>query len=107
MISRYIPSMGKLIFELSDGERATLERIRIARGLRSHAETLRAMIRSEDGEPAMAEPPAPRPSFSHGRGKTVVAPVKRERTIAPAAHVAVPTYERKAFNPQPKPGKKP
>jgi hypothetical protein len=92
--------MAKMLFELTDQDRAALERIRIARGLRSHAETLRAMIRGEDGQPAMAEPPAPKPSFSHGRSKTVVAPAKRERTM-----VAVPIYEARAFNPQPKTGK--
>lgn len=42
--------MGKLIFELSDDERAMLEVKRIQRGLRSHAETLRALIREEAGE---------------------------------------------------------
>jgi hypothetical protein len=97
--------MSRMIFDLTEEDRAALERIRITRGLRSHAETLRAMIRGEDGQPAMVEPPAPRPSFSHGRSKTVLAPAKRERTV-PAAHVDVPVYEAKPFNPQPKTGKK-
>lgn len=46
--------MGKLIFELSDEERDALERVRVKLGLRSHAETLRAMIGEFDRKPAAA-----------------------------------------------------
>jgi hypothetical protein len=75
--------MARMIFDLTDDDRDALERIRIARGLRSHAETLRALIRGEGGEPVAAETPKPSPSFSHGRSKTVVVAPKRQRVDAP------------------------
>ena len=96
--------MSRMIFDLTDEDRQALEAHRIRLGLRSHAEALRALIRGEGPATAMAEPTDPRPSFSHGRSKTVVAPAKRVRT-EPAIHVEVPTFERKAFNPRPKTGK--
>lgn len=37
--------MGRMIFDLTDEDRASLEAIRKHRGLRSHAETLRHLIR--------------------------------------------------------------
>lgn len=77
-------SVTRMIFDLTDDDRSALERLRVARGLRSHAETLRALIRGEGGEPPTATPQAPKPSFSHGRSKTVVVPPKRERAEAPA-----------------------
>jgi hypothetical protein len=94
-----------MIFDLTDDDRQALEAHRIRLGLRSHAEALRSLIRGEGPALAMAEPPVPRPSFSLGRSKTVLAPAKRERTV-PDTHVAVPTFQRKAFNPQPKGGKR-
>lgn len=40
-----------MIFDLTDEDRAALERVRVARGHRSQAETLRALIREAvDGE---------------------------------------------------------
>lgn len=39
--------MGRMIFDLTDDDRAALERHRVRLGLRSHAETLRALIRRE------------------------------------------------------------
>lgn len=39
--------MARFIFELTDDERALLEAHRIRLGLRSHAETLRALIRGD------------------------------------------------------------
>lgn len=78
--------MGRMIFDLTDEDRGALEALRIKMGLRSHAETLRALIRGGDGgAPAPASPAAPKPSFSHGRGKTVVAAPKRQRVDAPSA----------------------
>lgn len=38
--------MGRLIFDLNDDERSTLEAIRQRLGCRSHAETLRRLIQS-------------------------------------------------------------
>ena len=95
--------MPKKLFELSDEDVAALERLRARRGLRSHVDVVRELIRQADGGDAMAtaEPSKPRPSLSHGRGKTVVAPAKREHVS-----VAAPVLQRKAFNPQPKPGKR-
>ncbi len=50
--------------KLTDEDRAALERVRIRMGLRSHAETLRALISKADGageaEPVGAEPIAAR-----------------------------------------------
>lgn len=74
--------MARMIFDLTDDDKAALEAHRIRLGLRSHAETLRRLIRGEEGEAAAATP-SPKPSFSHGRSKTVVAPAKRERIDAP------------------------
>lgn len=37
--------MGRMIFDLTDDDRAALEQLRAARGLRSQAEVLRALIR--------------------------------------------------------------
>jgi hypothetical protein len=74
--------MAKMIFDLTDDDREALERVRIAMGLRSHAETLRALIRGSGGEPAPVAAGRPKPlptldavakqSFSHGRSKTVI-----------------------------------
>lgn len=99
--------MGRMIFDLTDDDREALEAHRIRLGLRSHAETLRALIRGPGGEPAMAAPPAPKPSFSRGRSKTVAVLEKRARAtaVAEAQCATVPRYERKTFNPQPKKGK--
>lgn len=71
--------MGKLLFELSDDDRAALERVRIKMGLRSHAETLRALISEADGGVALAvgdPPPRPAPSGAvvAGRSKTTLTP---------------------------------
>lgn len=77
-----------MLFDLTDEDRDLLERRRVRLGLRSHADTLRSLIRGRDGETVLVTPDAPRPSFSHGRGKTVVVPVKRERAIAPRKHVS-------------------
>lgn len=85
--------MGRLIFDLSEEERAALERLRIRFGLRSHAETLRQLIRDADGGVSQAVP-APKPSFSHGRSKTVVVSASRATTTAVAkpAKVRRDTY---------------
>lgn len=40
--------MGRLIFDLTDEDRAALEAHRVRLGLRSHAETLRVLIRTSD-----------------------------------------------------------
>lgn len=37
--------MARMIFDLTDDDRASLERLRVARGLRSGAEVLRSLIR--------------------------------------------------------------
>jgi hypothetical protein len=74
----------RLIFDLTPEDRDALERHRVRLGLRSHAETLRALIRGPGGAPAAVEPSGPKPSFSHGRSKTVVADAKRKRVDAPA-----------------------
>lgn len=42
--------MARMIFDLTDDDRAALEQIRAARGLRSHAETLRALIRENNAD---------------------------------------------------------
>jgi hypothetical protein len=45
--------MGRMIFALTDEDRAALEAHRVRLGLRSHAETLRALIRSGASEPVV------------------------------------------------------
>lgn len=56
--------MGRMIFDLTDEDRAALEQLRAARGLRSQAEVLRALIRENTagGEIILGvvETPAPR-----------------------------------------------
>jgi len=70
--------MGKLLFELSDDDRAALERVRVRMGLRSHAETLRALISGADGGavPAAADPGpgpvSPAAALVAGRSKTTL-----------------------------------
>jgi len=69
--------VARMIFDLTDDDRAALERARIAMGLRSHAETLRALIRGAGGAPANAEPRPGAPSPTPHRGRAVVAPKPR------------------------------
>lgn len=63
--------MNRMIFDLTDNDRLLLEAHRIRLGCRSHAEVLRALIRGDGHEYAVATP-APKPSFSPGRSKTVL-----------------------------------
>lgn len=46
-----------MIFELTDEDRAALEEIRKRDGWRSHAETLRALIRASQNTPRHDNPP--------------------------------------------------
>ena len=95
--------MPKKLFDLTDDDLATLERLRAKHGLRSHAETLRALIRGEviPGLIEMPEPaqvveitPLPKdaPRFIKGE-------------IEPARSPSVPlagTFERKPMQKTPK-----
>jgi hypothetical protein len=86
-IARYHERMGRMIFDLTEADREALEALRIRMGLRSHAEVLRALIRGDDGEPALAPVPAtPRMPRS---ATSVVAPTKRQRV-----EVVAPKRER-------------
>jgi hypothetical protein len=92
-----------MVFILTDAHRDMLEAFRAKRGLRSAAEALRVLI--EDSAVA----PAARPA------RTAPGPTAREIARAlgepgdssvGSATGSVPTLQRKAFNPQPKKGKR-
>lgn len=50
-----IQQMGRMIFDLTDEDREALERVRIALGARSHAETLRRLIRDFEPGPTLGQ----------------------------------------------------
>lgn len=59
--------MGRMIFDLTDDDRAALEKLRAARGHRSQAETLRELIRGgiveiQTSEPTVAVAATPIPA---------------------------------------------
>lgn len=116
--------MGRLIFELTDDDRAALERKRIELGCRSHAETLRQLIR---GNAAFVEdcaairfsrgPGLPSAEMDDGSDRALKMPARKlakspKIVIEPKAPGRAPKSEwalRKeaelAFRPHPKPGK--
>lgn len=83
--------MARMIFDLTDDDREALDRLRAARGLRSNAEALRALIRenTEGGEITLGVVKTPRSDKTVDlgvggkpqapiRGKTVVRRLKGE-----------------------------
>jgi hypothetical protein len=64
--------MGRFIFDMSDDERNALERHRVRLGLRSHAETLRALIRGEEKAPEVVAEPVRGGVQPQKRGKVEV-----------------------------------
>lgn len=108
--------MGRLLFDLTDDDRALLEAHRVRLGLRSHAETLRSLIRrSGKVLAATAVGPIERGDLVTLRDEPIVAgirqaPIWREGPVThiphvQPVHVEVPILARKTFNPQPKRGK--
>lgn len=98
--------MGRMIFDLTDEDRAALEAHRVRLGCRSHAGTLRALIRGnissrrfEDFYPNLAD--------ADNSTTTELSPAQiGQRELVKIIPLDVPIFARKAFNPQPKTGKK-
>lgn len=121
---RISPYMGRLLFDLTDEDRALLEAHRVRLGLRSHAETLRALIRSgpvivgidlghPDGDRSVevtarmnAEGRFEVESFKeHPPARARSSPSDPELYRRPVL-TEIPILARKTFNPQPKRGGK-
>lgn len=90
-----------MIFGLTDEERAALERVRAARGYRSHAETLRALVRWADEEPE-GGPSAVRPSRL-GKTAHLLTPADFAREAKSLSVPLAGTFERKPMQKRKKP----
>ena len=93
--------------KLSDKHRTKLEAYRASVGLRSEADAVRDLI-DHAFVPARANPQlaigADLDAIAKRRGLKRL-PVEPDAVLRERVASAVPTYERKAFNPQPKTGK--
>lgn len=101
-----------MIFDLTDEDRGALETIRKNRGHRSHAETLRELIRqaASSGLPTPEQREAIVSEGMRLRREAALASAlmdvpSRDAPIGDTVKVRVPVFERKPFNPQQKPTK--
>jgi hypothetical protein len=86
--------MGKLIFELSDEERDALERTGSTLGLRSHAETLRALIQGSRRGAACHDGNRRDPAFDRPSAAEGIGVARRRSRVRPQA-VQPPAEDRK------------